>query len=402
MPLFFSALITIYCYLFMSFGSLAQTGNCVVFSTDNTSFYLGIDNKFQNANAYSNIKISAIPEGDYWVTILFYDRNQKAIKTNLRVIENKEIAYQLTEQGGIWKLQHYSSVPKSHVKTLQTGQTVLPFDKIGVEVHGLKSADQIAAKNLAQQESIQRVQGDHKDHTKRMGQYSSDPASTKANQLKQEAKMPTTGTSILNEFVAISNTDGTTKIVDQRTTITKEIVERNGQKQLRTQKSKSQVDTDFHCLPLSKDSFLVLKSKVAGASDKVAIIQQSLVKLCLTPNQIKTIGDLFDDKETLNKYAQVIQSTCASPGRFPYDLNAMKNQEEPLSDIDKVNKTTEEIVEQEIEKEVVAKTKTAADLKAELKALKTKAKLNKKLEKQQAKMARKAAKKQAKEAKTKK
>ncbi len=402
MPLFFSILLAAYYCFFMSFGSFAQTGNCVVFAADNTAFYLGIDNKFQNSIAQSNIKISAIPEGDYWVTILFYDPNQKAIKTNLRVIEDKEIAYQLTDQGGVWKLQQYSAVPKSQVKTLQTGQTVLPFDKIGVEVQGLKSADQIAAHKIAQQESIQRVQGNHKDHAKRTGQYSSDSASTGTNQLEQEAKNPATGTSIINEFIAIINTDGTTKIVDQRTTITKEIVERNGQKQLRTQKSKSQVDTDFNCLPLAKDSFLVLKTRVASASDKVAIVQQSLLKLCLTPNQIKTIGDLFDDKETLNNYAQLIQSTCASPGRFPYDLNAMKNQEEPLSDVEEVNKTTEEIVEQEIEREVVAEVKTAAELKAELKALKIKAKLEKKLKKQQAKIARKAAKKRAKEAKIKK
>ena len=267
----YSYLLTLSLCCFIAFSAAAQTGNCVVFSTDGTAFHLGIDNKFQNAEAHTNVKITSISEGDYWVTIMFYNQLHKAIKTSIRVIEDKEIAYHLIQDGSVWKLQQYSSVPKGQVKTLQTGQTVQAYNKSGVAVKGLKSADQIDPNNIARQETIRRVQGDHKDHEKRMGQFSG-ANGTKTPETSDEPTqaLPTTGTTIINEYLEVENTDGTSKIIDQRTTIIKEIVERNGQKQLRTKKNKTQIDTDFNCLPIAKDTFLALKTAVKTATDKTS------------------------------------------------------------------------------------------------------------------------------------
>lgn len=396
----YSYLLTLSLCCFIAFSAAAQTGNCVVFSTDGTAFHLGIDNKFQNAEAHTNVKITSISEGDYWVTIMFYNQLHKAIKTSIRVIEDKEIAYHLIQDGSVWKLQQYSSVPKGQVKTLQTGQTVQAYNKSGVAVKGLKSADQIDPNNIARQETIRRVQGDHKDHEKRMGQFSGANGTTTPETSDEPTQaLPTTGTTIINEYLEVENTDGTSKIIDQRTTIIKEIVERNGQKQLRTKKNKTQIDTDFNCLPIAKDTFLALKTAVKTATDKLVVAKKGIEGKCMTPNQIKAIGDLIQDEDSLNAYAKLAQKACASPNRFPYEIKEV--EESTAETVATESQKIEAIIEQEkvIEEKIIEEHKTEAQLKAELKALKAKARLEKKIAKQKEKLAKKEAKRKAKEAK---
>ena len=94
--------------------ALAQSGDLVVFTTDGVALNVALDNKFQNAKAASNLKITNIPEGDYWVILLF-NNDRKAVKSNVRIAADKENSFIVNQDGGSWKLKSYSTVPRSQV-----------------------------------------------------------------------------------------------------------------------------------------------------------------------------------------------------------------------------------------------------------------------------------------------
>ena len=382
--------------LSLSHFSLAQSGNAVFFSTDGKAFHVALDNKFQNAAAGTNVKINDIPEGDYWITVLFEDSNTKGFKSNVRILGSKETSYMLEASGNSWKLNEYSSVPANQVKTIPNGQIVLNYNREGVEVKGLKSADKMSSDMVQAKTEINRVQGTRNDpESKRMGKFSGSPGdiSEEAASAQPEPE-PETGTTVVSEYIKVENADGTTSIVEEITTSIKEIVERNGQRQLRTKKSKMHKKTNFSCLPMKKDAFIALKESVekAAADQKLELAQNGVKDQCMTPGQIKAIGDLILSEVDRNNFAIAAQPTCANPNKFPYTIT------EPVAAVE------EEVVEEveEVKEEVVKeepKPKSKAELKAELKALKQKEKEAKKAAKAKAKAERLAAKKKAKEEK---
>ncbi len=377
--------------LFLSSPLFSQTGNLVVFSTSDDYFHIGLDNKFQNGKSNTNVKVTGIPEGDYWVTIMFNNPNKKPIKSSVKVLEDKEVSYILELEKEVLKLKFYSNVPKNQVQSLNTKQSVVAYNTKGVEAKGLKSTKEIPPNLDIVRNDIVRVQGDRNDHKKRMGNYSgSSSTETKDNSTAETVqKEPETGTTVLSEYIQIVNTDGTTKIVDERTTIVKEIVERNGQKQMRTKKSKTHTDTDFTCLPMKKEAFVALIQSVEKTENKLEVAQNGVKGQCMTPGQIKTIGDLIKSDAEKNNFAIAAKSVCADPSKFPYTITepVVVKQEEVEKE-----KVVEVVKEEEETLVVEKKPKTKAELKAELKALKQKEKAEKLADKQKKKAEKKAAK----------
>ncbi|BDS13413.1 hypothetical protein [Aureispira anguillae] len=401
-----------YTFLLLSLPFLlaAQEGNCVIFATDGTAFHLGLDNKFQNKDANTNVKITDIPEGDYWVTILFKDANRKAFKSNIRVLGNKETSYMIEADGRSWKLKQYSSVAKEQVQTLNTKQTVLAYNQTGVEVNGLKSANDMTEDMVETATEISRVHGTRNDdpESKRAGKFSGSASdlqdgATATTAPTNPAPQPEQkeGTTIINKYIETTNADGTKSIVEEKTTLIKEIVVRNGQRQMKTKRSVTHTPTDFNCLPMEKEAFIALKETISQtATDKRLDVATNGVKnQCMTPNQIKSIGDLILGDVDRNTFAIAAQPVCANPKKFPYTIS------DPVS-IAKETQAVEDVVEDAIEEnpvvdtppvnEQVTKEKTKAELKAELKALKQKQKAEKAAAKAKAKAEKAAAKAKAK------
>lgn len=385
---------------------VAQTGNCVVFCPNGTKFHLAIDNKFQNSAANSNVKVTGIPEGDYWVTILFDDESKKAFKTNVRILEDKEIAYALDEYNGSYKLLKHSTINKNEVKSLSTAQAIMPYHKAGVEVRGYKDANELKDHQVHSKSEITRVQGDRNDpHSKRMGNYSSassgknpDGTEPAAPAPKEEPKI---GTFVTSKYIEMENADGTSSIVEERVTTIKDIVERNGQKQIRTKKGTTHTPTDFNCLPMEKEKFVALKKSVqaAEADQRLTLAQDGVKGQCMTPAQLKVIGDFILSDVDRNNFAIAAKSTCADPKKFPFEITEPVAVEEKVveKEVTEVEKIIEE--EKEVEEKIIEENKTEAQLKAELKALKQKEKLAKKAAKAKEKAAKAEAKRKAKEEK---
>ena len=82
--------------------AIAQSGDLVVFTTDGKAVYIALDNKFQNQKAATNLKVTNIPEGDYWVT-LFFDKDKMAVKSNIRILGNKENSFIIDKDESSWK-----------------------------------------------------------------------------------------------------------------------------------------------------------------------------------------------------------------------------------------------------------------------------------------------------------
>jgi len=396
----------------------AQEGNCVVSTTTGHPYHLALDNKFQNEKASQNIKITGIPEGDYWITILFHDTGKKAVKTHIRVHGNKETHYDLVEYKGSWKLNQTSSVAKSSVQSLNTSQLVLPFNKAGVEVKGIKDATEIKEDMVHSKTEINRVQGDKNDpnnkrmgthkggstidnaHNKRMGNHGSHVSGT-----NPDGTTPTTptdpaptneakeGTFVTSKYIEMDAADGTKSIVEERVTTVKTIVERNGQRQMKTKKGTTHTPTDFTCLPMNKETFIALKETVqkAETDKRLEIATNGMKGQCTTPGQIKAIGDLILSEVDRNNFAIATKPTCADTKKFPYTITEpVVVKEEPVVEVVK-EKEVEVVKEEE-----VVKVKTKAELKAELKALKQKEKAEKKAAKAKEKAKKKAAKEKAK------
>ena len=355
----------------------AQEGNCVISTTTSNSFHLALDNKFQNKTAAKNIKITGIPEGDYWVTILFQDTEKKAVKTNITIHGDKETSYNLEEYKGVWKLNLKGSVAKSAVQSLNTDQTVLPYNKAGVEVKGISDATEINKDKVHSQEEISRVHGDRTDpNSRRMGTHkgssSTVSAATNPNSTapakpapKEEPKEEQKeGTFVVSKYIEVA--DGTKSIVEERVTTIKQIVEHNGQRQMKTKTGTTHTPTDFNCLPMEKAAFIALKESVqkAATDQRLSLAENGVKGQCMTPGQIKAIGDLILSDVDRNTFAIAAQPTCADPKKFPYTITEpVAVKEEPAP---KEEPTPKE--------EIKTEQKTEAEIKAELKAFKQKEK----------------------------
>lgn len=392
--------------LLVAYLAQAQLGDCVIFSPDDELFHVAIDNKFQNQEASSNIKIKNVPEGDYWVTILFADKNKKGIKTTLQMRGSNEISFKLDKEEGSWKLKQYSNVPLSQAKMVSSNQLVQYYDEKGVEVRGVKSANQLSEDVVEGTEELNMIQGDIE--SKRMGKFKvTEKETTESAPAATQPEIPETGTTVTSEYIQVENADGTTSIVEQKTTTYKEVVERNGQKFLKKKSNKAQYPTDFNCLPLDKDKFLALKDKVGSSTDKLAIAIAGIKDQCMTPAQLEVIGNLLP-KAQLNDFAMEARSTCANPKKFPFTIEEpVVAVEEPVvkEQVEEEVITEAEVVKKEEDtnpKLVEAEIMTKAELKAALKAEKARLKAEKKAARLKAKAEKKAARAAAKAAKKKK
>lgn len=382
----------------------AQEGNCVVFSTDGASFHLALDNKFQNKEANTNIKVTNIPEGDYWVTVFFADKTRKAFKSNIRILGKKETSFQIEKDDDSWKLKQYSSVPTAQVQSVSTKQTVLTYNGAGVSIQGMNNATEIDKDMVKQSSTIARVHGtiEEEAESKRTGKFSGSSVPSNENtDAAAAAATPTPpakteekeGTFITNKYIETTSADGTTSIVEESTTLIKQVVVRDGQRQMRTKRNVMHTPTDFTCLPMEKEAFTNLRNSVqnATAEQRLDIAEKGIKGQCMTPNQIKSVGDLILSEVDQNNFAIAAKGVCANPKKFPYTISdPVVVKEEPK---------VEEVVVAKEEPVVVAepaKEKTKAELKAELKALKAKQKAEKVAAKVKAKAEKTAAKVKAK------
>ena len=402
----FKNLYSILFVLFFPVFLAAQEGNCVVFSIDGANFHLALDNKFQNKDANTNIKVTNIPEGDYWVTVFFTDKTRKAFKSNIRILGKKETSFQIEKDDNSWKLKQYSSVPTAQVQSISNKQTVLTYNETGVNIQGMNNATEIDKDMVVQHSSITRVHGtiEEEAESKRAGKFSGSSVDIDAKKdVAATTPTPTPqieekeGTTIINKYIETTNADGTTSIVEEATTLLKQVVVRDGQRQMRTKRSIMHTPTDLTCLPLEKEAFTSLKNSVqnATAEQRLSIAQNGIKDQCMTSNQIKTIGDLILGDVDRNNFAIAAKGGCANLKKFPYTISDPVVVKEP--------KVEEEVVVVKEEPVVVAepaKEKTKAELKAELKALKAKEKAEKTAAKVKAKAEKTAAKVKAKAEKT--
>lgn len=388
---------------------MAQEGNCVVFSTDGASFHLALDNKFQNKDANTNIKVTNIPEGDYWVTVFFTDKTRKAFKSNIRILGTKENSFQIEKDDNSWKLSEYSVVPLSQVQSTSNKQTILTYNATGISVQGINNANDIDKEMVEQRPSIARVHGTIEDvaESKRSGKFSgsstdienkTDPApavstpspTTSSQASSEEEEEAKEGTFIVNKYIETTNADGTTSIMEETTTLIKQIVIRGGQRQMRTKRNVAFTPTDLTCLPMEKETFATLKNKVQNldADQRLDVAQNGIKGQCMTANQIKAIGDLILSDVDRNNFAITAKEGCANPKKFPYTISdPVVVKEEPKEETEVVIKEEPVVVAEQPTKE-----KTKAELKAELKALKAKQKAEKAAKKAKAKAEKAAAK----------
>lgn len=386
----------------------AQSGDLVVFTTDGVALNVALDNKFQNKTATSNLKITNIPEGDYWVTLLFAN-DRKAVKSNVRVLAGKENSFVVDKDGDSWKLKVHSAVPLSQVARTSSSQIRANYSREGVVVDGIDNAKELAKVEVEQNPSYTRVHGNldelkEEAEQKRRGQFSGTTGSVE-QEVASAAPKAEEGTTITKRYIKTDNADGTTSIVEEATTTIKEVVDRNGQQQMRTRRSIAMTPTDFNCLPMQGDQFKAMLGRVQGMDkgQRLSAVQQEIKDACLTPAQIKNIGNLFTDKAELDLFAMAAQPAAADPNNFPYevgDVVAMVETpvEQPM--VEERTIATDPVVPTVEEEAPVAKTK--AEIKAELKAAKARDRAARKAAKMKAKVERKAAQAKAKAARAKK
>jgi hypothetical protein len=397
-----------YILFILSFPILlvAQEGNCVVFSIDGTSFHLALDNKFQNKDANTNVKITEIPEGDYWVTVFFADKSRKAFKSNIRILGKKENSFQIEKDDNSWKLKQYSSVPMAQVQSISNKQTVLAYNSTGVTIQGMQNATEMNKDMVEQRGSIPVVHGTIEEiaESKRAGKFSgsssdmkdkpdvatSSPTPTPQTEVaagSEADEKAEEGTFIINKYIETVNADGTTSIIEETTTLIKQIVSRDGQRQMRTKRNVALTPTELTCLPMEKETFANLKKEVQGtdADQRLGLAQNGIKDQCMTSNQIKAIGDLILGDVDRNNFAIAAKEVCANPRKFPYTIT------DPVV-IKEVKVVEDAVVEDAVVVEEPTKVKTKAELKAELKALKAKQKEEKVAAKAKAKAEKAAAK----------
>lgn len=377
----------------------AQTGSCIIRSGDGAPIYIALDNKFQHTTASPVVKITNIPEGDYWVTVLFKNPENQSFKSNIRVIEGQTGIHLVFDNQGQMKLQEQRSVVQGK-ESIEGAYEESKYQKSSLAVMGFADATKVPKERFQTKTEINRVRGviDEQDpESKRMGKFkgSTPPVASTAPEVKKEAPEP--GTTIISKYVEVENADGTTSIIEEKNIIVKKIVERNGQKQMRTRKSTQQIPTDFSCLPMQKESFLSLKNDLnsAEAKDRLSMATEAIEGQCLTPGQIKVLGALMTDEENLNSFAIAAKPTCADAAKFPLNIKeptvAINEAGYPEKDPD-----PDPMPVEEVKPPAPPKPKTKAELKAEMKALKIKQRKEKKAARAKAKAEKAAAKAKAK------
>lgn len=382
-------------FLLLCLSSLAlnaQSGNIVVFSPTGNHFYLTVDNKLQTAKPQKNVKVTGIPEGNSFIKMEFWNQDMPPIKQALTIEANKETSYILKKEGGQWVLEQYSAVPIAQVGNADSKQFVTSYNRSGVvkiEVDKVEDEPNIfveRSSNPANSTTNGVHTGgnlaDRREGTFKITEKTGDDnrtATTPESGLKapNPADYPQIAESI--SYKTETTKSGGMQIVEVKTITTKEFVEMNGQKFIKSKNEMRETVTNYQCVPMADADF-------EQASNRAQITAASILQncidnfsgKCLAANQAEKLKGMLPESDW-NSFLETAKPQCADPNNCPFKVQptvVTVLKEEP-----KVEPKEEPVVVSEPKE--VPKPKTAKELKAELKAAK-------KREKEAAKAAKKA------------
>lgn len=405
---------------------IAQVANFVVFAPEGQTFYLYLDGKLQNATPKKNIKVRYVPEGNYMVKAVLSTNSKHVASSSIMITAKKEISYIVEADADGWVFNHYSEVPIEQTNTVSSNQLMVEYTNKGLEHKQVKPIEEepgeaTAATNSDGVYTGGDLTGKREGEIKMVTYVAPDGTVKKVTQeeaqrLMKEANKTTTASTTNNEpetgstetraYKKEVHADGSVSIIEEVTTITKVIVEKDGQKMLKTKKQTMQYPTSFGCMPMEKDLHQALEMKITNAAntDRLELAKAGVKDQCLTSHQVKIIGNLLVEGTDRNSFAKFAKDFCADPKNYPYKVEdpvIVAKVDDPKK-IDNGNTTTTTTTTTngvgepkviEPEKELTAK-EMKIKMKAELKLKK----LKEKEEKKAAKLAAKEAKKKAKEA----
>lgn len=401
---------------------MAQVANFVVFAPEGQTFYLYLDGKLQNATPKKNIKVRYVPEGNYMVKAVLSTNPKHIASSSIMITAKKELSYIVEVDAEGWILNHYSEVPIEQTNTVSSNQLMVEYNSKGLEhkqiksepleeeeeptattnTNGVYTGGDLTSKREGEIKMVTYVAPD--GTTKKVTQEEAKRLMAEANKATASTTTsePETGSEEIRAYKKEVHPDGSVSIIEEVTTITKVIVEKDGQKMLKTKKQTLQYPTKFSCLPMEKILHQALEMKITNAAnaDRVELAKAGVKDQCLTSHQVKIIGNLLTEGAARNEFAKFAKDFCADPQNYPFKIQdpviVAKVDEPKKLDNNNTNTKTNTVSEPKViepEKELTAK-ELKIKMKAELKLKKLKEKEAKKA----AKLAEKEAKKKAKEA----
>lgn len=399
---------------------MAQVANFVVFAPEGQTFYLYLDGKLQNATPKKNIKVRYVPEGNYMVKAVLSTNPKHIASSSIMITAKKELSYIVEADAEGWILNHYSEVPIEQTNTVTSNQLMVEYNSKGLEhkqikpapvdeestvtanADGVYTGGDLTSKREGQIKMVTYVAPD--GTTKKVTQEEAKRLMAEANKATESTTTsePETGSEEIRAYKKEVHPDGSVSIIEEVTTITKVVVEKDGQKMLKTKKQTLQYPTKFSCLPMEKTLHQALEMKITNATnaDRVELAKAGVKDQCLTSHQVKIIGNLIPEGADRNEFAKFAKEFCADPQNYPFKIQdpviVAKVDEPKKLDNNNTNTSTNTVSEPKViepEKELTAK-EMKIKMKAELKLKKLKEKEAKKA----AKLAEKEAKKKAKEA----
>ncbi len=311
-------------------------------------------------------------------------------------------------------LEEYSNVPFNQVNNVDPKQQIVNFNSTGVEK---VEVDQVENEpNIFIERGKQAAttlggakKGEYDD--RRQGKFTikekSDAANGNSNSNEPDlSQYPQTIEKIT--YKTESTTNGGIKVIEVKDITIKDVVERNGQKYIKTKKELRERLTNYICVPMLEEDFRQTMNHIqVAAMSPYANASRQFKGACLTPEQAKELAALVGE-DRLQEFVSSTQVKCADEKQCPWaKQEAPIVQNEPKELVDEDKKVEEPTLNEEViitqtpdtPKEEPTPPKTAKELKAEMKAAKKREKQARKEAKRKAKEARKAAKKAAKAAK---
>lgn len=415
----------------------AQEANIMIFSPKGAHFYVSLDGRLQHSSPEKSVRITEIPEGNYSITIEFYNKETSSIKLSTQLRTGKETSFMIqeNEDKGL-HLNEYSSVPIAQVGS-SSGSTVVEYSreslnkkegvvvneqpdiyrsKGGVNTNGV-SGDYV--KNRMGQTKITthtdsngnttEVKNDGNDTAEASPapnpndnkQDNSNSSSNNTNVEVTEKEQTTERTEVVTYEEEVA-ADGTKKIVRKKHITVKTTFEQNGVQMSQSRKFLKKGTTRYNCLPKGDEEFAPVKAAIKAASDRLAEAKNKVQDQCVAPEQLVAIFDLLEGDAAKADFASFAKPFCADPWEYPlekYITTAANDTPEPKEE-PKVEPTEEP--KTDTENSTTDATDNAnsntEDNTAELSAkeLKALAKAKAKEEKAKAKEAKKKAKEEAK------
>ena len=304
--------LTIFLLLCLSSLSLnAQSGNIVIFSPTGNHFYLTIDSKLQNADPQKNVKVTGMPEGNCFIKMEFWNNDLPPLKQSLKVEANKEVAYILKKEGGNLVLEQYSSVPADQVGQADSKQFLTSYNRTGVSKNeNAKVEDEpnifvsrsVGGNDPANSSSDGVYTGgnlaDKREGKFKISEGTGDTGTTetaepevKKSNMPDPADYPQITETVT--YKTETTKSGGTQIVEVKTVNTKELVEMNGQKFIKSKNEMRETVMPWQCMPMEKEKFeeALNHASVAAASPLYNCVK-SVTVACLTAVQAKAIKEV--------------------------------------------------------------------------------------------------------------